>query len=144
MRQKTSSVEVKQLTDKQEKFCLQYIVDLNGTQAAIRAGYSKKTADVIATQNLVKLSIKKRIDELKEKAAKEAGVSIQDVLDGFKTIAFGKISKNLNNKHKISALENIGKHIGFYAEHNKQLKDPVSELIIAIGANGVGLQIKQS
>lgn len=43
------------LTDKQKRFIEEYLVDLNATQAAIRAGYSAKTADVQGAQNLVKL-----------------------------------------------------------------------------------------
>lgn len=52
------------LTPKQERFCQEYIIDLNGTQAAIRAGYSEKTSNEIAAQNLAKLSISDRIKEL--------------------------------------------------------------------------------
>lgn len=52
------------LTDKQEMFCREYLVDLNATQAAIRAGYSDKTANRIAAQLLSKLDIEKRIQEL--------------------------------------------------------------------------------
>ena len=54
------------LTAKQEIFCKEYLIDLNGTQAAIRAGYSEKTARQIAEQNLSKLDIQNRITELKE------------------------------------------------------------------------------
>lgn len=58
------------LTAKQQRFCDEYLVDLNATQAAIRAGYSEKTAAVIATENLRKPNIaeyiKIRMDE-KEK-----------------------------------------------------------------------------
>jgi len=45
------------LTPKQKAFCDEYIIDLNATQAAIRAGYSKKTANVMGSQLLTKLSI---------------------------------------------------------------------------------------
>lgn len=51
------------LTKKQEMFVEEYIIDLNATQAAIRAGYSKKTARQIGEQNLSKLDIRKAIDE---------------------------------------------------------------------------------
>jgi phage terminase small subunit len=51
----------KKLTLKQEMFCREYLVDLNGTQAAIRAGYSEDTAKEIASQNLTKLNIKKKL-----------------------------------------------------------------------------------
>lgn len=49
------------LTEKQKRFCDEYLVDLNGTQAAIRAGYSEKTAKQIAQQNLTKLDIQEYI-----------------------------------------------------------------------------------
>lgn len=49
------------LTTKQQRFCDEYLVDLNATQAAIRAGYSKKTAKQIAQQNLTKLDIQEYI-----------------------------------------------------------------------------------
>lgn len=58
------------LTAKQQRFCDEYLIDLNATQAAIRAGYSKKTARVIATENLSKPAISEYIE--KRMAEKEA------------------------------------------------------------------------
>jgi len=52
------------LTARQERFCQEYVIDLNGTQAAIRAGYSKKTAVEQASQTLAILNVKVRIKEL--------------------------------------------------------------------------------
>ena len=58
------------LTAKQQRFCDEYLIDLNATQAAIRAGYSKKTARQIGTENLSKLAVREYIDErMKEKEA---------------------------------------------------------------------------
>ena len=51
------------LTAKQQMFCDEYLIDLNATQAAIRAGYSEKTAAVIATENLRKPNIKEYIEK---------------------------------------------------------------------------------
>lgn len=65
------------LTAKQQRFCDEYLVDLNATQAAIRAGYSKKTARVIATENLTKPAIREYIDE-RMKAKEAALVADQD------------------------------------------------------------------
>jgi phage terminase small subunit len=73
--------QVKKLTDKQEAFCLEYLIDLNATQAAIRAGYSEKTAKDIACENLAKPNIKERIIELKAKRAKEVNYTAKNVLD---------------------------------------------------------------
>lgn len=52
------------LPPKQEEFCQQYLVDLNGTQAAIRAGYSPFSARDIACELLTKPNIRARVDEL--------------------------------------------------------------------------------
>jgi len=69
------------LTDKQEMFCREYIVDLNATQAAIRAGYSEKTANRIASDNLSKVVIQERIAELMKERSKKVDVSAQYVLE---------------------------------------------------------------
>ncbi|MCX3308299.1 terminase small subunit [Pantoea vagans] len=53
------------LTDKQEMFCREYLIDLNATQAAIRAGYSEKTANRTGSENLTKPDISQRIINLK-------------------------------------------------------------------------------
>lgn len=56
------------LTNKQKMFIVEYTIDFNATQAAIRAGYSKKTAQAIGTENLskpvIKQAIEDKIDEL--------------------------------------------------------------------------------
>lgn len=66
-----------ELTPKQQLFCDEYLTDLNATQAAIRAGYSKKTARSIATENLAKPAIRAYIDQrMAEK--KDALVAKQD------------------------------------------------------------------
>lgn len=54
---------VAKLTAKQQRFCDEYLIDLNATQAAIRAGYSEKTAAVIATENLRKPNIAEYIEK---------------------------------------------------------------------------------
>ena len=55
------------LTDKQEAFCKEYLIDFNATQAAIRAGYSEKTAYNAGWQNVNKCEIQERLTELKNK-----------------------------------------------------------------------------
>jgi len=77
---------MRKLTAKQEKFCQEYIKGLNGTQAAIRAKYSKKTAKVIATENLSKPSIMKRLAELQKPALEESKLDAQYVLKRLKQI----------------------------------------------------------
>lgn len=61
-------------------FCKEYIVDLNATQAAIRAGYSKKTAKDIACENLAKPYLQEEIQRLMAKRADKVDIKAQDVL----------------------------------------------------------------
>lgn len=68
------------LTDKQEMFCREYLVDLNATQAAIRAGYSVKTANRTASENLSKPDIQNRIAELKLQRNEDVGIDAAYVL----------------------------------------------------------------
>ena len=65
------------MTAKQQRFCDEYLIDLNATQAAIRAGYSEKTAGVIAAENLKKPIISEYIEKrMAEK--EEALIAKQD------------------------------------------------------------------
>ncbi|MDU3156602.1 MAG: terminase small subunit [Hafnia alvei] len=68
------------LTDKQEMFCREYLIDLNATQAAIRAGYSEKTANRTASENMSKPDIQSRIAELKAQRNDLVGINATYVL----------------------------------------------------------------
>lgn len=76
------------LSDKQEKFCYEYCIDLNATQAAIRAGYSENTARSIASNLLTKVNIKTRIKEMQDNLAETAGVTRLRVLNEHMKIGF--------------------------------------------------------
>lgn len=67
------------MTPKQKKFCVEYLIDLNATQAAIRAGYSKKTAYSIGNENLNKPEINRRIQEIREKEYKKRVLTANEV-----------------------------------------------------------------
>lgn len=68
------------ITPKQQRFCQEYIIDLNATQAAIRAGYSKKTANPQAARLLTKVSIQAYISELNAEVTKKLMLSVESVL----------------------------------------------------------------
>jgi Phage terminase, small subunit len=85
-----------QLTPKQERFCYEYCIDFNATQAAIRAGYNVKTAYSIASENLRKPQIQNRIKEMQDNLAKTAGISALRVLKEHEKIAFSSIA-NMHN-----------------------------------------------
>jgi len=71
------------LTAKQKLFVKEYLVDFNATQAAIRAKYSKNTADAIGHENLKKPKIAEAIEKAQEKLAKRTGVlTIEEIAEG--------------------------------------------------------------
>ncbi len=74
------------LTPKQEMFCREYIIDLNGTQAAIRAGYSEKTANEQSAQLLAKLSIKEYVQSLMDQRVQRVNIDADYVINGIKDL----------------------------------------------------------
>lgn len=74
------------LTPKQEMFCREYLVDLNGTQAAIRAGYSEKTANEQSAQLLAKLSIQEYVQSLMDERKERVDITADYVLKGIKDL----------------------------------------------------------
>ncbi|HCN35102.1 MAG TPA: terminase small subunit [Acinetobacter johnsonii] len=68
------------LTPKQQRFVEEYLIDLNATQAAIRAGYSEKTAKSIGQENLTKPDIQKAIEEAQSKRAEQTQIDAAYVL----------------------------------------------------------------
>ena len=128
----------KKLTAKQQRFCDEYLIDLNATQAAIRAGYSQKTAYAIGDENLKKPEIKSQIE--KRMAEKEAaliadqnevlkyltavlrGESMASVLARDELGADRVIEKAPDEKERLKAAELLGKRYGLY-------KDIVNEVV---------------
>ena len=76
------------LTEKQRRFVDEYLIDLNATQAAIRAGYSVKTAREQASQNLTKLNIQQAISEKMAERSKRTGVNQDRIVLELAKIAF--------------------------------------------------------
>lgn len=67
------------LTDKQQKFCEEYVLDLNATQAALRAGYCARTVNKTGPANLVKVGIRQRISQLQAENREKRGFTVEDV-----------------------------------------------------------------
>lgn len=125
------------LTAKQERFVHEYLVDLNGTQAAIRAGYKASSAAEIARQNLRKVGIAERVDELKRERNEAVQVDGRWVLEGLKSI----IARDPDGsrgavlpKDLLRAYELVGKHteIGAFVERLEvNAGENMAELILA-------------
>ncbi len=103
------------LTQKQKIFCEQYLVDSNATQAAIRAGYSKKSAYSIGSENMQKPKIKRYISQLKKTRNLRTQITADRVLEGLAKMGFAE--KGVKPGHKLKALGMLGKHTGIFDNH---------------------------
>jgi phage terminase small subunit len=83
----------KPLTAKQEQFCQEYLIDLNATKSAIRAGYSQGTAGSIGCENLMKPEIQSRISVLQEERSKRCQVTQDEVIHELKRLGFSDMRK---------------------------------------------------
>jgi len=70
------------MTPKQQRFVDEYLIDLNATQAAIRAGYSEKTAASVGSENLTKPEIKQAVEAGKAEGAAKLGITREVILRG--------------------------------------------------------------
>lgn len=130
----------KQLPPRQEEFIRQYVIDKNGTQAAIRAGYSEKTANEQASRLLANVNIRQRVDELlaqvNENAVKKAELNkdwiIEQLIDNALIAKaaepvldaegnpIGEYKANISASNK--ALELLGKEIGMFIDKSERGK----------------------
>ena len=117
---------------RQKKFCDEYLIDCNATQAAIRAGYSAKTAKQIGQENLTKPNLKAYIDEQLEKIHNEKTADAQEVLEYLTSVMRGQstasvlslcgegcqevIEKAPDEKERLKAAELIGKRYGMFTD----------------------------
>lgn len=83
------------ITDKQKRFCEEYLIDLNATQAAIRAGYSKKTAQEQSSRLLLNVMVQNYIAELKEERSKRVQLTQDEVLRELKAFAYSDITETI-------------------------------------------------
>lgn len=112
------------LTEKQKRFCEEYLVDLNATQAALRAGYSEKTAYSIGDENLKKPEIQKYLRELMQERSQRTEVTADTVIRELKQIALAE-DVEISGRDKIKALELLGKHLGMFqssADNSEMLR----------------------
>lgn len=89
------------LTEKQQRFVEEYLIDLNATQAAIRAGYSAKTANEQAARLLANVSIQQAISEKMAERSRRTGVNQDRVVLELAKIAFVKMTDIVDDQGKI-------------------------------------------
>lgn len=123
------------LTDKMKRFCDEYLIDLNATQAAIRAGYSKKTARAIGQENLTKLEVQECIRKRMEEKEKKLIATQDEVLKYLTAVLRGetqseivviesygktseavKMQKAPDEKERLKAAELLGKRYSLFKD----------------------------
>lgn len=107
------------LTPKQERFVEEYLVDLNATRAAERAGYSARTANEQGARLLVNVSVQKAIQAAKLNRAQKVAVSAEDVLRGVIEVTM-LARKEGDLKTALKGYELQGKHIGMWRDKVEQ------------------------
>ncbi len=115
--------EKKTLTDKQKRFCEEYVVDWNATRAAKAAGYSENTADVIGSENLAKPYIAEYIEEIQKDLGKLAGISALGNLKTLKEIIEGNQDGEqiATHRDRMKAVEIINKMMGRNAPEQQEI-----------------------
>lgn len=140
VKEKSTSKGVVKLTDKQKRFIEEYLIDLNATQAAIRAGYSERTAYSIGEENLKKPEIKRAIDEAQLNRSSRVQITQDDVIrmlienieksSGTKQVVITQTRKSEDGEFVgddvaqfvyepssvNKALELLGKHLGMFKD----------------------------
>lgn len=99
--------EMAKLTDKQEKFCYEYVLHLNASKAALNAGYSPKTAPFIGAENLKKPQIAERIRYMQNNLAETAQLSALRVLKEHEKIAFNDEEKTADKQKSLDSINNM-------------------------------------
>jgi len=95
------------LTPKQQKFVEQYLIDLNATQAAIRAGYSESGARTEGSRLLANADIQDAIRVAREKLAAKAGISQERVLKEYERLAFLDIRKAFDENGNLKSVHDL-------------------------------------
>ena len=126
---------------KQKRFCDEYLINCNATQAAIRAGYSPKTAKQIGQENLTKPDLKKYIDEQLEQIHSEKTADAQEVLEYLTAVMRGEHTEqvlkligegvqtvtdiDVSARERLKAAELIGKRYGMFKDNVNVDLEPV-------------------
>lgn len=115
-------------SDKQAQFVLEYLIDLNATKAALRAGYKGSSVAVTACENLIKPNIQEAIQYLKQERSERTEIDQDFVLRGLQNVVgrcmqaipvtdrqgnpTGEYRSNL--REAIRCLELMGEHLGMW------------------------------
>nr|DAS23458.1 MAG TPA: Terminase small subunit [Caudoviricetes sp.] len=149
------------LTLKQQRFADEYIISGNATEAAIKAGYSKKTANVIGVENLIKPNIKTYVDEKLKELSDKKIADQQEVLAYLTSVLRGETQSEIvvvegqgegvsrakpmqkapDEKERLKAAELLGKRMGLFKERVELSTDEpskkLSDILDQLGGEGL-------
>lgn len=94
----------KKLSEKQKRFCEEYLIHLNGTKAAISAGYSARSATTTASDLLTYANVQGYLQELREKQKERTGITADRVLNELAKIAFSDVKRYLTDGNRIASV----------------------------------------
>lgn len=117
-------VEKVTLTGKQKRFVSEYLIDLNATQAAIRAGYSARTANEQGARLLANVNIQNTVQTAMEKRQARTELTQDEVVAELRGVAFAMAAdysdSGLKVSNKLKALELLGRHLGMFTDKVEQ------------------------
>jgi len=122
-------------TPKEQRFIEEYLVDLNATQAAIRAGYSKNAAGNIGCENLMKPHIAAAIVEEKKKRSERTRITQDMVLEEYAKIGFANIDDYMSWNHSGNELKDSN-------DLTREQKAAVSEVVYKFSSEGGEVKVK--
>lgn len=108
-----AAMAYKDLTPKQQRFVDEYIVDLNAKRAAIRAGYSEKTAEVQGCRLLSYAKVQEAVRERTEERKKDTIATAEEVLEYLSSCLRDEY---MNTTHRQKAAELLGKRYGLFTD----------------------------
>lgn len=146
------------MTAKQQRFCDEYLIDLNATQAAIRAGYSTRTAQQMGAENLSKPVVKEYIAARMAEKESELIADQNEVLKYLTSVMRGQsrssvvvvesagdftsqareMEKAPDEKERLKAAELLGKRYGLYTDKVEQDVDLELHITVDYGDEGGG------
>ena len=145
------------MTDKQKRFCDEYLIDCNATQAAIRAGYSKSSASAAAARLLRKVKVKKYIDARMAELESDKIAKADEVLQYLTSVLRGeskseamlviegavqRVQKAPDEKERLKAAELLGKRYAIYTD--KRELEIGEQTRKSLGIGSMSLEEKQT
>ena len=130
------------LTNRQEAFCREYLLDLNALQSCIRAGYSAKSAPTTSRKLMAHPGVRARIDALLAERAERVEIDADYVLGNLRKVANRCLAEEtFEHAGANKALELLGKHLGLFVEkreHSFDLSSMTDDQLLAIVRGSAG------